>query len=125
MKQWLLPPDGWTAETTAELRPGGKYEHVMIVGQTEECCSNGKYTPGQRLPHYGEYIEIKPPERLVFTWNSHAVQDSRVTIDLRDLGDSTELWLTHELLPTESLRQGHSEGWTKALEKLDRLVGIQ
>ena len=123
MRQWLVPPDDWTAETKVDVRPGGKYEHVMIVGESLECHGNGKYTPGERLPHYGEYIEVKPPEKLVFSWSSPSVQNSRVTIELRDLGDSTELWLTHELLPTEQSRNGHNEGWTAALVKLERLIG--
>ena len=72
--------------------------------------------------HRGEYLEIKPPEKLVFTWNSPAVQNTRVTVELKDLGDSTEIWLTHELLPTEEARKSHEGGWNGCMVKLERLL---
>ena len=84
-------------------------------------CSGG-ISEGDVLPHYGEYLEIRPPEKLVFTWNSPAVQNTRVTVELTDRGDSTELWLTHELLETEANRTSHTEGWTYCLEQLNQLV---
>ena len=128
MKQWLVPPAGWTARTKNELRVGGRYHHEMFVGAapTDEsltpCAEEPDYKPGDVLLHEGEYLEIKPPERLVFTGSSASVQNTRVTIDFRDLGDSTELWLTHELLETEHQRKSHSGGWEAALVKLEQLL---
>src|SRR5678815_5825073 len=53
MPEWIL--DGGSA--TLDLRVGGKYHMDM---QYE----------GKSYPHDGEYLEIVPPERLVFTWIS-------------------------------------------------------
>lgn len=121
LQQWMVPPPDWTAKTKNELRVGGTYQHVMIVGDTEAATAHG-YASGEALMHEGEYLEIFPPERLVFTWNSHAVKDTRVTVELKDLGETTELWLTHELLPSEAARQSHNGGWSAAVEKLDQLL---
>ncbi len=121
LQQWLVPPPEWTARSRNDLKVGGTYHHEMIVGTSELATSFG-YPAGEVLMHEGEYLEITPPERLVFTWNSHAVQDTRVTIELKDLGDTTELWLTHELLNTEMAHKSHSDGWNAALEKLEQLL---
>ncbi len=121
IQQWLVPPEDWTARARADARIGGKYEVEMLVGNSTDACAQG-FKPGERLMHEGEYLEVKPPEKLVFTWNSPSVQNTRVTVELKDLGDSTEIWLTHELLPTEADRQSHSEGWNGGLAKLERLL---
>lgn len=121
LAQWLVPPEDWTARSRADVRIGGKYEQEMIVGMSEDTCSHG-FKPGEVLMHHGEYLEVTPPEKLVFTWNSPAVQNTRVTIELKDLGDSTEIWLTHELLPSEEALQSHEGGWNGAFVKLERLL---
>jgi uncharacterized protein YndB with AHSA1/START domain len=45
-------------------------------------------------------LEIRPPERLVFTWR----------------------WETHELLPNETARDEHEKGWAGCLDGLHRFV---
>ncbi len=121
IQQWLVPPEDWTARASADVRVGGKYQVDMHVAQAQDTCSHG-FKPGEILPHTGEYLEIVPPEKLVFTWSSPSVTNTRVTVELKDLGDSTELWLTHELLPDEAARESHSGGWNGAMVKLERLL---
>jgi uncharacterized protein YndB with AHSA1/START domain len=74
---------------------------------------------GAVVEHVGQYLEITPPRRLVFTWASPATQhkDSLVTIDFIESDGGTEISLTHEQLP-EYMAQAHVGGWTSALEKL-------
>jgi uncharacterized protein YndB with AHSA1/START domain len=81
---------------------------------------------GQTLIHTGEYLVIQPPEKLVFTWHSPAVEDrtTKVTIELRDDGDLCELTLVHEALPDEENVQMHHYGWNDILSKLSaRILG--
>lgn len=114
MQRWFCPPN-WSAKTTNELKVGGSYSHNMISdGKTGSACNSDS---NQHL-HTGEYLEISPPEKLVFTWNSPSVKNTRVTIELREQGESTELTLTHELLETEELRNRHTEGWEACLANL-------
>lgn len=125
LEKWLLPP-GWTANCSNELRVGGSYRHDMISNgsmdnkhcNTEVQGENGG--PAHFL-HHGEYLELKRPERLVFTWNSPSVENSRVTVELRDLGGKTEVIVIHELLNTPELVESHTKGWHDCLHNLTLL----
>jgi len=110
MARWFFPGEGWTTAVTAELRIGGRYELAM------------KDTAGSQHFQFGEYREIVPVSRLVFTWSCPAlhVTDSVVTVDLIDHGEQTELLLTHELPPDPGVRRGHHEGWTGCLGNLEK-----
>ena len=110
LRKWFFAAPNWSASVSNELKVGGSYKVDM---HTEE-----KNT----FSHYGEYKEIKPPEKLVFTWNSSMIQDSLVTIEFKELGDTTELTLTHELLPTEDIRSKHEGGWNGCLDNLEKYL---
>ncbi len=74
---------------------------------------------GNLNPHFGRYREITPHSRLVFTWNSEWTNgETVVTINFKDLGDSTELVLRHEGFSGEEGRDGHQIGWTAILEHM-------
>jgi uncharacterized protein YndB with AHSA1/START domain len=110
MSGWFVCDPGWTAKATNELRIGGKYRVVM---------SSGERTVGIA---FGEYLEIEPPHRLVFTWSSEGgvgVEKSIVTIELKELGESTELTLTHDLRPDSEEGRAHARGWEGSLTNLD------
>ena len=74
----------------------------------------------------GEYRELQPDRKIVFTWSwdddeAWANHTSIVTVELSDRDGGTELRLRHENLPNEESREGHSEGWKSALDKLEKL----
>ncbi len=108
MARWFFPGQGWTVDVTSDLRIGGSYRVAM------------KDTTGGQHLQFGEYREIVPVSRLVFTWNCPdlGVAGSVVTIDLVEQGDRTELLLTHELPPDPKIRRGHEEGWHGCLGNL-------
>jgi uncharacterized protein YndB with AHSA1/START domain len=69
----------------------------------------------------GTYREIAPPKKVVFTWrweDGPGANESLVTILFRDLGPSTEILLTHELLPSAEERGKHEHGWNGCLDQL-------
>ena len=103
MPSWIL--DGGTA--TIDPRVGGKYHLEMHDG-------------GKHYPHHGEYLELVPPERIVFTWISEGTdwQPSVVTIELTAVGDETDLVLTHRGLPPAQA-ESHFGGWTEIAGWLD------
>jgi uncharacterized protein YndB with AHSA1/START domain len=72
----------------------------------------------------GEYLEVVKPERLSMSWCwTGGVEDpgeSLVEIRLRAVAEGTELTFTHSRLCDEESRRKHEEGWTGALDKLDR-----
>ena len=106
----------WLAvEATLDPRPGG------VNAQTHA----GR--DGNRYFMRGEFVEVSPPTRLVFTWGfENETMEVRpggstveVTLEPRDGG--TWLRLVHRDLP-ESERGGHDEGWDEMLGRLASAV---
>jgi uncharacterized protein YndB with AHSA1/START domain len=86
-------------------------------------------TPGGKLvldirgvPIRGEFIEVDPPRRLVFSWGAAGSdvlppRSTTVEILLYPDGTGTLLELTHRGLPQEELPK-HATGWNHFLERL-------
>ena len=114
ISQWFAA----TAEhvpTTAEvdLRVGGKYRIGM------------KHVPkGIQHTAIGEYKEIIPNERLVFTWAWEERPDepeSLVTIEFRDAGNSTEMNFTHSRFVSKQRRDEHEGGWNGCFARMEKI----
>jgi uncharacterized protein YndB with AHSA1/START domain len=75
----------------------------------------------------GEFVEVIPPKRLVFTWGwkepGHPVPagSTRVEIDLEARDGGTLVRLTHHGVP-EGMRERHEMGWTHYLHRLKVVV---
>lgn len=112
LTQWFGPEGVNVRDVRIDLRPGGRYSLVMFE------------TDGSTYPLSGEYREIAPPERLVFTWvwerGDFAGIETLVTLELSEDKDGTLLTLIHERLPGERARALHEEGWTSTLVCLER-----
>jgi uncharacterized protein YndB with AHSA1/START domain len=64
----------------------------------------------------GEYREVDPPHRLVFTWGWETDAEvppgsTTVEITLTAEGEGTLLRLRHSGLPTAEQRSAHQSGW--------------
>jgi uncharacterized protein YndB with AHSA1/START domain len=76
---------------------------------------------GQDVEHFGTYLEIDRPRRLVFTFGvTGAEGETRVTIDIVPLGSAgseagCELTLTHEGVP-EDYAERTEAGWGTIIE---------
>jgi uncharacterized protein YndB with AHSA1/START domain len=76
------------------------------------------------------YRELKPRVKWVLDWNrerfdaegksNDGPHESLVTVEFRDLWDSTEVVLTHEFLPTQELREEVRRGWNGCFDVLER-----
>lgn len=97
-----------------DLRVGGTYAYLMID------------PTGGEWPTAGEYLEIREPERLRFTWGDP--EDSRpqdqipvVTVDLAETDDRRTEMTFHVLRQADDRGAEHGvyEGWTEAFEELD------
>ncbi len=110
MARWFFADMGWRAQVRNDFRIGGAYQLDMLdQGLTV-------------FSAHGEYREIVPVTRLAFTWNSAVVQNTIVTIELRDLGGTTELTLTHQLLPDAAQVAQHGGGWQGCLASLTKFL---
>ncbi len=64
----------------------------------------------------GEYVEVEPPHRVVFTWGWEGDQgvppgSTTVVVTLEADGDGTLLSLRHTGLPGDEASALHDEGW--------------
>lgn len=109
MTRWFYGMERGQSKVRNDLRVGGKYS-IEMSNEEQKCVS------------FGEYLEIIPPEKLVFTWSSEAkVKNTKVTIELIAKGNETEFVLTHEL-PKEAA-EPHKAGWTTCVRHLDEYLG--
>lgn len=71
----------------------------------------------------GRFLEVDPPQRLVFTWaweeGNYADIETVVELDFRASGNGTELTLTQRRFTTEEMRDDHNDGWTSCLDCLE------
>jgi uncharacterized protein YndB with AHSA1/START domain len=115
LKQWFGPENVKTRELIADGRVGGEFRWDLTNPE------------GEKMTSRGEYRELQPGKKIVFTWQWQDDEDwtnhmSTVTVELSDRDGGTELHLIHEQLPNERSRDGHNEGWNSALDKLEKFV---
>ena len=113
LKRWFGPEKVQTRELIADARVGGKFRWDLINSEGEEMTCRG------------EYRELQPDKKIVFSWQWEDDEDwenhiSIVTVELSDREGGTELRLIHENLPNEQSRDGHAGGWNSALDKLEK-----
>ena len=95
-------------EAELDPRPGGVYRVVI----------------NDRAIARGEFVELDPPRRVVFTWgwegdeNPVAPGSSTVEVELAPDGDGTIVRLVHRDLPDEQQREQHAHGWSHFLARL-------
>lgn len=114
LKKWWGPPGYDTPSAEVDLRSGGKYR----VGMR-------KLPDGPVFYLTGTYREVQPPERLVYTWRWEAEPEygeTLVTVEFHERGGSTEMLLTHELFPSEKMRDDHEQGWSRSFDKLEKIL---
>jgi uncharacterized protein YndB with AHSA1/START domain len=109
MSHWLYPGEGYTATAEVDLKPKGVWKVDMTY-----------LKDGSVFNHFGQYKEIIPNKKLVFSWNSEIAGKSKVTVDFKDKGDCTKVIIHHENLPTDEARKKHTEGWTLCMDNLDQ-----
>ena len=108
LKLWWGPRGVQCTAAEIDLRIGGRYR---IANQ---------FPDGKILWITGKFESIEPPRKLVYTWQLEAQTDSfeRVTVQFESRGDDTEVIITHELIPNETLRDMHQQGWIGCLDGL-------
>ncbi|VTZ52629.1 Activator of Hsp90 ATPase 1 family protein [Methylocella tundrae] len=110
---WLFAtPDGVSRHVEIDARVGGGFAVHEQRGET-------------LATHFGEYLEILRPRRIVFSFATERQGGSTVvTIDIEPDGAGSFLTLTHELDPEWTPRSaGIRAGWMGILEGLARTTG--
>jgi len=109
--QWMGPEGFECPEASIDFRIGGKYRGMI------RSKDHGDNWFG------GEYREIEPPHRLVFTWKwdegPSSELETLVTITFRDEADGRATMTFHQspFINVER-RDSHIGGWTSLFNKL-------
>jgi uncharacterized protein YndB with AHSA1/START domain len=116
LRRWWPAGSDWdTPVAEVDVRVGGRLRLVM------------RSPDGEEFGGGGEYVEITPPERLVFTWrwDGHAghegVQLIEVALSERPDGTTTVV-LTNRGLEDEESKRSHRAGWEASFDNLDRVL---
>jgi uncharacterized protein YndB with AHSA1/START domain len=112
--RWWGPLGYTMAEIDLDLRVGGRYRFTM-------------QPPGGDPFHLaGEFLDIKPPRRLVYTFGYEEPDpDDRqtvVTLSLEKVGHATSVSVSQGGFATVARLELHRNGWTDSLEKLRALT---
>lgn len=117
--QWFGRPPNKLASAEIDLVVGGQWRFTM-TSQGDE-----------RHAILGEYLEIDPGRRLVFTWaheKRHAdgrvetSPHSRVEVAFETTATGTALRLEHSALSAEQVRIGVGEGWSASFTRIADVV---
>ena len=114
---WWGPDSGPVLVAEVDPRVGGRFRVRF------------RKLDGSEHESSGEYLELVKPEQLSMSWRwaggAEDPGESLVEIWLRAVAEGTELTLTHSRLHDEETRRSHEQGWTGALDKLERRFAVE
>ncbi|MCP3028512.1 SRPBCC domain-containing protein [Halobacillus sp. A5] len=104
MRKWLF-----TLEATNKVA-----ENNPVVGGTWEIVDHRN---GVDYRAVGEYMEIEPPHKLVFTFKMPQMSEyeDTITVELKEVEKGCEMKFTHEI------KVPHEENWTT--EDIEKAIG--
>ncbi len=114
--KWFGPRvDGSLEVDTFDCSVGGRYDVTMV------------FADGDRVQLLGDFQELDPPNKLVFTWQwkegpTAAAAPTLVTVDIMPSKIGTLLTLTHERFISTQSRNDHQQGWGPLLERLAKVL---
>lgn len=117
--KWFGGAPNTVLEADVDLRDGGQWRFIL------------RDDDDGRAYFAGQYVTIRQPEQLVFTWSyvdekrgraPEVKHRSRVTVSFEALGDSrTRLRLHHAGLSSEEAIHMFAGGWDRSLQVLETL----
>ena len=113
MRRWWHAEHDWeTTVAEVDLRVGGTVRVVMRNPHEDVEYGGG-----------GQYTEIDPPSRLVFTWLwDDTTTRQLIEIDFEEADGVTTVRFTHSGLWDEEAVRSHESGWGKAFDNLERTL---
>lgn len=114
LQAWYGPQTHTCPHCEIDARVGGKYRVEM------HSPSGGVHVVT------GEFREIAPPERLVYTWGWLRGQgrspETLVTLTFRERDGGTDLTLEQTGFATREERDAHNQGWTSSFNALEAML---
>jgi uncharacterized protein YndB with AHSA1/START domain len=113
MHNWFGCDQMASLEVKQDFRVGGDYRVDMHLHD------------GSINTVYGTFLEIVPDKKVAYTWSNESQQypanDTLVTVEFVGQGDQTVINLTHARFEDQNSCDGHSHGWSFALDKFSSL----
>ncbi|MCR9136525.1 MAG: SRPBCC domain-containing protein [Alphaproteobacteria bacterium] len=115
IEKWFGPPGYQAKVLSHDCRKGGVWRFMMVADN------------GESFHHFGTFLDIDPPRRLVFSWASEeqvagwrdaSGNPTRVTVEFEPRDGGVEVRITHENLQTDAARKALTGGWRGSLERL-------
>lgn len=107
-----------------------------VIHHAQDIRTGGRYLlevrdPAKNEVYWGQgiYVEVKPPEKIVFTWSwtkdkpggaqlhPHSTE-TQVTVEFFARGNSTDLVLTQAAFGSAKDRDEHNQGWNGCFDVL-------
>lgn len=114
LAKWL-PPNGYTGKVhQLDARVGGRFK-----------MSFTNFSTAQTMPFGGEYLELSPNERLVYTDefdDPNLPGVMRTAVSLKVVSSGTEMEIVQEGIPEAIPLESCYLGWQDSLAQLTRLV---
>jgi uncharacterized protein YndB with AHSA1/START domain len=116
-----------------------QHDHTVIHHQ-QDIRTGGRYLlevhdPGKGEVYWGQgiYREVKPPEKIAFTWSwTRSTPDGQqlhpespetlVTVEFFARGNATEVVLTHGVFNTQKDFNDHHQGWNGCFDVLAKAL---
>jgi uncharacterized protein YndB with AHSA1/START domain len=117
LRRWYPPGHDWdTPVAEVDVRVGGRLRIVM------------RSPSGDEFGGGGEYREVDPPRRLVFSWawdRSEVAEGTQlVEVEFTDNRDgTTTVVMINRGLRDEQSKGSHREGWESSFDNLERELG--
>lgn len=117
LKMWWKPSENELEKVVQQVQEGGdiRYEFKGPTGKINLIIT-------------GKYKEVKPNEKLVYSWNwdvsaeGIGKSDHELTIEFLKLGDNSKIKVTQDNFKDDESVNPHREGWIKALDALDSFL---
>jgi uncharacterized protein YndB with AHSA1/START domain len=115
ISRWIGPRSVKAESKRMDAKTGGGYVIEM------------HHDSGKISTVRGIYRELKPGERIVFTWawdgeGGKPGAEMLVTVTFKALGRQTEMTLHQVRIPSKESRDDHNTGWTGSFDKLAEVV---
>ncbi len=108
LRRWMRPSDADLVYVELHQVVGGHFRFDL------------REKDGRVFVHTGQYLEIRRPDKLRFTWNSTVLgeRSSQVTVEFHQQADNCLMVLLHDLPDDGALFNDHLRGWAVILHRL-------
>lgn len=118
LKEWWHPANNKLVNVENNVSEGGNIKYEFETGEGKKA-----------IIITGAYKEVKPAEKLVYTWNWQVpeidnVKDNEFELTVTFNGDETSSTINIEQANKEALEsiQPHIKGWQEELESLQKFL---